>query len=393
MSLFIRPGSKCYWTRFYFEGKRVQQSTKCSNKKDAEKFEAALRTELNFGRINLDAPGKVEEKPVPTFPEAVEGFLAWSKENQKESTYRRYLTGSKALLRHFGTVTVDAITRNDVEKFVADRKVSKKKAPIRKLKKDPNAKTKKPIRPATINRELALLRIVFNRLIDDQTVAINPTRGFKFLAENNQQDRVLTEQEFRLYLVAASQPLRDIAVIMYELGMRPSEVVALRKENIDWQANKLRIFDGKTKAARRSLEMPETVARIIADRYDKTENGLLFGGGRKGISDSPIIKVTNAHRAAIRRVNETIKAENEKRQEQKPELRTFRLYDLRHTFASHYVNSGGDLVTLAAILGHSNLDMVYRYAHATEQHQKLSLRNLDNYRKGVTNIVELRRTA
>lgn len=47
----------------------------------------------------------------------------------------------------------------------------------------------------------------------------------------------------------------------------------------------------------------------------------------------------------------------------------FRLYDLRHTWASRAAMSGVDLVTLAAMLGHSRIQMVLRYAHPTQQHQ------------------------
>ncbi len=40
----------------------------------------------------------------------------------------------------------------------------------------------------------------------------------------------------------------------------------------------------------------------------------------------------------------------------------FRLYDLRHTWATRAAESGIDLVTLAALLGHSKIQMVLRYA-------------------------------
>lgn len=36
---------------------------------------------------------------------------------------------------------------------------------------------------------------------------------------------------------------------------------------------------------------------------------------------------------------------------------------LRHTFASHYVQAGGDIYRLAQILGHTNITMTQRYAH------------------------------
>jgi integrase len=44
----------------------------------------------------------------------------------------------------------------------------------------------------------------------------------------------------------------------------------------------------------------------------------------------------------------------------------FRVYDFRHTFASRAVEDGIDLLVLASILGHSNLQMVMRYAHPSE---------------------------
>lgn len=44
----------------------------------------------------------------------------------------------------------------------------------------------------------------------------------------------------------------------------------------------------------------------------------------------------------------------------------FRLYDLRHTFATRAAEAGVDIMTLAALLRHSRMQMVMRYAHPTE---------------------------
>ena len=61
----------------------------------------------------------------------------------------------------------------------------------------------------------------------------------------------------------------------------------------------------------------------------------------------------------------------------KAQIRDFRFHDLRHTFASHFVMSGGDLLTLKEILGHSSLQMVMRYAHLASAHKRLLLNNLN----------------
>lgn len=60
MALYKRPGSKYWWMKFTFGGQLVQQSTKCSNRRDAQTVEAAYRHELALGRIGVklkkDAP-------------------------------------------------------------------------------------------------------------------------------------------------------------------------------------------------------------------------------------------------------------------------------------------------------------------------------------------------
>jgi integrase len=61
---------------------------------------------------------------------------------------------------------------------------------------------------------------------------VNPVREVKYLNEESDQLKVLTVDEQEKYLLAASHPLRDIATLMLETGMRPEEVYRIRKENL-----------------------------------------------------------------------------------------------------------------------------------------------------------------
>lgn len=41
---------------------------------------------------------------------------------------------------------------------------------------------------------------------------------------------------------------------------------------------------------------------------------------------------------------------------------------LRHSFASHFMMNGGDILTLQKLLGHSSINMTMRYAHLSDSH-------------------------
>jgi site-specific recombinase XerD len=55
------------------------------------------------------------------------------------------------------------------------------------------------------------------------------------------------------------------------------------------------------------------------------------------------------------------------------------LYDLRHIYASRAVMAGVDLPTLAALHGHTNIQMSMRYVHPAEEHKREAVGKLENY--------------
>ena len=61
-------------------------------------------------------------------------------------------------------------------------------------------------------------------------------------------------------------------------------------------------------------------------------------------------------------------------------------HSLRHTFASHFIQNGGNILTLQKILGHSSLAMTMRYAHLAPDHLQDAVRlgPLANFDKSST---------
>ena len=58
-------------------------------------------------------------------------------------------------------------------------------------------------------------------------------------------------------------------------------------------------------------------------------------------------------------------------------LENVRIYDLRHTFASHLCMKGVDIMTVKELLGHSSLEMTQRYSHLTDRHKAEAVARLE----------------
>jgi integrase len=344
-----------YWFSFRFKKKRYRRSTHLKNRQKAENVASAFRTKLINEEAGIKSDEKVEVKPAPTFGAAMKDFLAWSKHEHAAhpATHRRYEVSAVALEKYFlKSKKIDEITSEDVEHFKTARARQK------------TLRTKRIIKPATVNRELACLKALFNYFLKGKTVTENPVKGVRFLAENNEQMRVLTREEEKVYLLAASQPLKDIAVLMLEGGFRPEEVCRIRRENVNIGRGFVFNPYGKTKAAKRKIPLTRRAAEILRHRLEKVKGEYLFPG--RGVGDQPIIKVNNAHASALER----------------SKVKRFRIYDLRHTFATRATEAGVDLVTLAALLGHSRVQMVMRYSHPSEEHQFAAIRKLESAASG-----------
>jgi integrase len=181
----------------------------------------------------------------------------------------------------------------------------------------------------------------------------------KPLSENNQQTRVLSHREQHEYMAKASPVLRDIATLILETGMRPEEVYMVRPENVNLLDSTLQVPHGKTPSARRRLGLTTAARDVLQARMRELATPYIFPC--ESDVERPIPKINNAHDRAIRDSG----------------IAPIRLYDFRHTWATRAAMSGIDLVTLAAMLGHSKINMVMRYAHPTQGHQTQAMKNLE----------------
>jgi integrase len=321
----------------------------------AEGIASAYRTKLAEGRVGI-----IERKPAPLFADAMKAFLDWSKQEHKQhlATYERYETSSKPLLAYlkFKGRPIDEITPATIEEYKAHRG------------RQSGKHTKRPIKPATINRELACLKAMYFHATKGGYDFRNPlskklvgNEAVKFLNENNEQNRVLTFAEQQKYLSAANKTLKDIAGLILETGMRPEEVYRIRIENVFLDQSYLLNPFGKTKAAKRKVPLNASALTIVKRRVEAAQGPYLFPHRKD--KNEPMLKANNAHDAAVK----------------KSKVRKFRLYDLRHTWATRAAEAGVDVGTLASLLGHSKLVMVMRYVHPGEAHRVDAVKKLEGF--------------
>jgi integrase len=338
---------KTWWYTFEFDGRRVQESSGLTNKTAALRAEAKRKTDLVERRA-----GFTRRKLPPKFEEFTPVFLAWSKQQHRPKTYELHDNNCKSLKRYFRGKWLDEITPGMVEDFKLARVQERRWGEARE----------RAVSGVTVNRALATLRLLFNYAERCGYQMPNPVKNVEFFTEPK-RIRAISLQEEIAYFAAASQPLEDIARIILDTGMRPDEVFRIEFANVDFARRSIFNAFGKTPAARRGLTMTDEVYAILRKRATSANSRYAFPSPTN--PDRPIGRVHKAHYGAVRR------AGIEPR---------FVLYDLRHTYASRAVMAGVDLPTLAALLGHTSIQMTMRYVHPAEQHKKEAATKLENYK-------------
>jgi len=147
MSVYRR--GNVYWYEFWFRGQRFRESTGLTNKTAAQQAESIRKAGLAEGRAGIAGP-----KPIVNFGDFVRNeFLPWA-EKQYQShprTYERYLESTKPLLASLEKLRLEAVSMALVEKFKITRS--------------------SVVSPATVNRDLAELRLILNLAIRKEYIA------------------------------------------------------------------------------------------------------------------------------------------------------------------------------------------------------------------------------
>jgi integrase len=329
----IYKRGKVYQYEFTIKGKRYRGTTGKTNRVIALQVEADKRS--NVGK-EKQPKGNGDLRP-GTFKEVFECFLLWAASHVKPKTLRRYGVSGKRLGAHFGSRAVSELRQADIEDFKTARRTE--------------------CSNAGVNRDLACLKTFFSWCVRMSYCMKNPVIGVKFLKESPGNMRIVTPEEEAIYLANARLPLHDVAVLMLNTGMRPDEVFRIMAADCDFENKFIRIREGKTVFARRTIPLTAQAEEVLKRRMT---DGYLF---KHRFKDAPMV-CSRAHLRLIKRLGFN-----------------FRLYDFRHTFGSRMTMAGVDLPTLKELMGHASITTTMRYIHPTPEHKVAAIKKLEGAHK------------
>ncbi|HJQ24353.1 MAG TPA: site-specific integrase [Blastocatellia bacterium] len=258
---------------------------------------------------------------------ANEVYLAWAETNKRSAkSDRLYL---KSLVRFFGNMMLGAISQIDVERYKRDRLA----CPVWKGR---------PRRPASVNRELSCLSKILRLACENGYIATTPR--IKMLRENNQRIRYLSadeESQLMRVLEIKHTNLRPLVILALNTGMRLGEITSLAWKQVDFQRGLIYLTNTKT-GKDRAVPMNEDCRAV----FDAVRGA--GGAGERIFNNLP--DVSSAFWKLCRQAK----------------IEDLRFHDLRHTFATRLADAGVDGFTIAALLGHSTIQMTARYTHPTK---------------------------
>lgn len=319
--MFKRSG--VWWTCIRHSGKKIQKSLKTSDRKLAQAIEAKIRTEMVEGTYFDKLVGRNK-----TFRDMMGKFMKEYSPKVSKATRISYTTSLTHFKPFFGETKLIDIT----PKMISRYKV---------LRIDEGAK------PATINRELAMLSKAFSLAVKDwEWIKENPVSKVQKEKVDNKRDRWLNKDEERQILDNSPDWLREVVTFGLYTGLRLEEMLSLEWSRVNLFRRTILIRETKN-GNPRTLPLNKIALDVLTQRstVKSIKNDFVFLSSDGEKMDSNVLRT--AFYSVLKKVG----------------IEDFRLHDLRHTFATRLAQAGVDIYKISKLLGHKDIKMTQRYAH------------------------------
>ena len=213
----------------------------------------------------------------------------------------------------------------------------------------------------SLQRELSACRTFFDFLIKKQGLPYNPATTVRAPKTTKALPKVLDVDQINAMLDASvtdDLDVRDVAMweVMYSSGLRVSEVTGLNLFDVDFSSRTVQVMKGKGNKARLLPLGKKAVASI--QRWLVVRSSLLKEG------EFALFVGNKGERLTTRNVQLRLERWRKKLGIQ----HRITPHMLRHSFASHMLESSQDLRAVQELLGHSNISTTQVYTHLDFQH-------------------------
>jgi integrase len=337
---------------FYYRGVRCKERLRLpptsANVKFAANLKAQIQAEIARGTFDYAKHFPNSKKAlmlsrVPgaavTIGDAMDQWLRGMKGQIEHTTYRDYeLAIVNVWTRKFGHLRLTELNRGLLKAWVAEQTCGLKR--IRNL--------------------LLPLRGTFAQALEDEQIISNPFVGWvpRKIEPPKDEDDVdpFSQSEVTAILEACEGQIRNLFQFAFWTGLRTSELIALRWEDVDLRTGVLSVRRAKvrkqvkapkTKAGRRTVQLlqPALDALLAQRQHTQLKGDEVFHNPRTGapwLHDGPVRKT--AWQPALRAAG----------------VRYRYPYQTRHTFASTLLSAGENPVWVASMMGHKDWAMIIK---------------------------------
>lgn len=252
---------------------------------------------------------------------------------------------------------------NEYNSFILNNKINYKNMDYNDAKEYVIYLNKKNDAKSTISRKLSSLRTFYKYLVLNNKVKSNPfllvsspkkeKRIPKFINYNNMEE-ILNVPNIK---TKEGQRERVILEVLYASGVRVSELVNIKLKDIDFSNKNILIFG---KGSKERLVSFGDYALEYINLYLKEGRNLLLDG----VKSDYLIVGKKSEKLTTRRVEQIID-DIIKRTSIKLNITP---HMFRHTFATHLLDNGCDLLVVQELLGHASLSSTEIYTHVSNEH-------------------------
>jgi integrase/recombinase XerC len=226
------------------------------------------------------------------------------------------------------------------------------------------------LKASTINRKIVALSSFYNFLVNKNIITKNPVNNISKpkipkripqYVKSKDLNADILDEDLETNAASDFEPMRNILIIemLYQTGMRRSELVNLKNEDIDLYRKTIKVLGKRNKE--RYIPFTDDFKKLILD-YINLKNDFfankqiddsffVLKNGKK-LYDKFVYRVVNSYLSDINYISQ-----------KSPHI-------LRHTFATHLLQQGADLNAIKELLGHSSLASTQIYAHSSIEHIK-----------------------